>query len=119
MAGIQIFGSKKCAQSRKAQRFLRERGIPFQWIDLTQRSFFAGELDNILRVLGSVDVLLDPDKKEYCMIRYLTEQGQREKLLEDPSYCRTPILRCGNRVAVGYDPVFLQALVVQSREENL
>ena len=53
------------------------------------------------------------------MIRYLTEQGQREKLLEDPSYCRTPILRCGNRVAVGYDPVFLQALVVQSREENL
>ena len=108
MAGIQIFGSKKCAQSRKAQRFLRE-----------QRSFSAGELDNILRVLGSVDVLLDPDKKEYCMIRYLTEQGQREKLLEDPSYCRTPILRCGNRVAVGYDPVFLQALVVQSREENL
>jgi glutaredoxin len=41
---IQIFGTSKCQDTRKAQRFFKERGIPFQYVDLAVKGLSKGEL---------------------------------------------------------------------------
>lgn len=116
MAGIQIFGTKKCRDSRRAQRFFKERGIPFQWLELTERPLSRGELESILRAAGPLEALLDEKNKNYCMIRYLTSAGQTEKLLEDSTYLKTPIVRCGAAAAVGVNEAFWRELAGRAKQ---
>lgn len=99
---IQIFGKSKCFDSKKALRFFKERGIPVHYVDLAQRPMSKGELTKVIAALGGgVDSVIDAGGKNYAMIRYYTEQGKLEKLLDDPSYLKTPIVRCGPRATVG------------------
>ena len=116
MAGIQIFGTKKCQNSRRAQRFFKERGIAFQWIDLAERPLSRGELESILRAAGPLETLLDPKNKNYCMIRYLTTAGQTEKILEDSTYLTTPIVRCGSAAALGVNEAFWRELAARAKQ---
>ena len=101
---IQIFGTNKCQETRKAQRFFKERGIPFQMIDLREKGFSRGELNSVLASVGGLDVLLDQKNKSFCDVRYLLPDAVFEKVLENPSYLRTPVVRNRNRATVGYEP---------------
>lgn len=101
MSQIQIFGRAKCKVTRKAERFFKERGIPYQFVDLEKKGLSKGELDRVAAVCGGVDALIDRDGKDAAMILYLTPASRYEKLLDEPRYLKTPIVRCGARAAVG------------------
>lgn len=101
---IQIFGTRKCPDTRKAERFFRERGIKIQFIDLREKGISPGELRNITRSIP-LDQLIDVDGKEYerLNLKYIRHNIEVE-LLDHPLLFRTPIVRLGNEAAVGYDP---------------
>ena len=81
---IQIFGKSKCFDSKKALRFFKERGIPVHYVDLAQRPMSKGELTKVIAALGGgADSVIDAGGKNYAMIRYYTEQGKLEKLLDE------------------------------------
>ncbi len=101
---IQIFGTGKCFDTKKAQRFFKERGIRFQMIDLREKGFSRGELRAVLTAVGGLDALVDKENKNYCDIKYLLPDAIEEKLLLDPSYIRTPVVRNGKQATVGYCP---------------
>jgi arsenate reductase-like glutaredoxin family protein len=101
---IQIFGTLKCQETRKAQRYFKERGIPFQFMNLTERGPSKGEMNSIKAVVG-MDNLVDRDGKEYARLnlQYLTHNIE-EELLNHPLLFRTPIVRNGSKATVGYAP---------------
>ena len=81
---IQIFGTSKCFDTKKAQRYFKERGIKFQMIDLAQKGMSKGELDSVLKAVGGLDNLLDQKSKSYASLAYLAyDEDKKEKLLED------------------------------------
>ena len=101
---IQVFGTLKCQETRKAQRYFKERRIPFQFINLTERGLSKGELNSVKAVIG-VDNLIDREGKEYARrnLKYLAHNVE-EELLSDPLLFKTPIVRNGNKATIGYKP---------------
>lgn len=101
---IQIFGLKKCQDTRKAERYFKERGIPYQFIDLTVRGLSKGELDKVGAVVG-LDNLIDKNGKEYAKrnLKYIVHDPAG-MLLAHPLLLKTPIVRNGARATVGYCP---------------
>jgi arsenate reductase-like glutaredoxin family protein len=105
---IQIFGTKKCKDTRAAQRWFKERSIAFQAIDLASKAMSAGELRSVARVAGGIDALIDRDGRRYVDkgLKYAAPTGDRiERLLiDDPLLLRTPIVRDGKRATIGFQP---------------
>lgn len=101
---IQIFGTKKCFDTKKAQRFFKERGIKFQFIDLAQKSMSRGEFNSVCGAVGGIDKVINTDSEDYVSVKYLLPEAQIEKILEMPQLFRTPIVRDGKRAAVGNCP---------------
>lgn len=101
---IQIFGTKKCNDTKKAQRFFKERGIKIHFRDLTEKGLSLGELNNITRKIN-IDDLLDTESKQYKKrgLEFMVFNTE-EELLEDPLLIKTPIVRHGNEATVGYQP---------------
>lgn len=101
---IQIFGTKKCNNTKKAQRFFKERNIKFHFRDLTEKGLSNGELQNISRVI-SLDDLLDKESKQYKKrgLQYMVYDIE-EEILEDPLLLKTPIVRNGKDATIGYQP---------------
>jgi Spx/MgsR family transcriptional regulator len=102
--GIQIFGTPKCQETRKAQRYFKDRNIPFQFINLAEKGLSKGELNNIKAVIG-IENLIDKEGKEYSRLnlKYLTHNVE-EELLNHPLLLHTPIVRNNRRITVGYTP---------------
>ena len=104
---IQIFGSKKSNDSKKAERWFKERRIPYQMIDMKEKGMSRGELTSVLQAVGGLYALLDPntkDKDTLVLLNYLTEDAKLEKVLENPQLLRTPVVRNGRKATVGYAP---------------
>lgn len=104
---IQIFGKTKCFDTKKAERYFKERNIKYQFVDLVKFGMSNGEYNNIKRAVGSLDELIDESSKEYekCFVKYLaSDEAKEEKLLENQGMFRTPIVRNGRNVTVGYKP---------------
>lgn len=104
---IQIFGKAKSFDTKKAERYFKERGIKFQAIDLSSKGMSKGELDSVLRAVGDVEKLIDPKAKGSAadLIKYLgTVEEKKEKLLEEPTLLAAPIVRNGKQATVGYCP---------------
>lgn len=102
---IQIFGKTKCFDTKKAQRYFKERGIKFQMIDLTQKEMSKGELDSVLRAIGGLEHLIDEKSKNYSSLAYLAyEEDKYAKVLEDASLIKTPVVRNGKFATIGYQP---------------
>jgi Spx/MgsR family transcriptional regulator len=101
---IQIFGTKKCQDTKKAERFFKERNIQFHFRDLTEKGISQGELDNIKRVFETEE-LIDKEGKQYRKrnLEYITHNVEQE-LLEDALLFKTPIVRNGKEVTIGYSP---------------
>lgn len=102
---IQIFGSSKCFDTKKAERWFKERRIKYQYIDLLGKGMSPGEYRSIRQKL-SLEELVNNKSKAYedLYVAYLTPQAAEEKLLENPRLFRTPIVRNGKQVTVGYCP---------------
>ncbi len=104
---IQIFGTKKSADTRKAERWFKERGIRFQYVDMREKGLSRGEFDAVLRAVGSLDALLDEDCRDrelYALVKYLGEPDRTDKAFENQEVLRLPIVRSGKQATVGYAP---------------
>jgi arsenate reductase (glutaredoxin) len=106
---VQIFGTKKCQDTRKAERWFKERSIKVHAIDLAQKAMSPGELRSVAKSIpGGTLALIDRDGKRYVDkgLKYAAPTGPRiEKiLLEDPLLLRTPIVRNGPEATLGYQP---------------
>jgi arsenate reductase len=104
---IQIFGKAKCFDTKKAERWFKERRIPFQSVDLLRWGFSGGEFDSVLRAVGGVDKLIDWDKKcpDTDLLRYLAdERAKEDKVFDNPALLKTPVVRNGRQATVGYCP---------------
>ncbi|MDD3164297.1 MAG: ArsC family transcriptional regulator [Oscillospiraceae bacterium] len=104
---IQIFGKSKCFDTKKAERYFKERRIKVQQIDLLRYGMSGGEFDSVLRAVGGIDNLIDWDgsSPEVELLRHLAVQRQKEdKVYEQPKLMKTPIVRNGKLATVGYRP---------------
>lgn len=104
---IQIFGTKKSFDTKKAQRYFRERRIKVQFIDLKEKEMSKGELQSVMRAVGGIDAAIDPNAKDQdtvALITYLAESQKFDKLLENQQILREPIVRNGQKATVGYCP---------------
>ena len=104
---IQIFGTKKCFDTKKAERYFKERGIKFQFIDLKEKGMSKGEFTSVKQAVGGLDKLLDEnnkDKNTLTLLKYLSDTDKEEKLLENQQLLKTPIVRNGKQATVGYQP---------------
>lgn len=101
---IQIFGTKKCQDTRKAERYFKERRIKFQFVDLTIRGLSKGELNSVKSVIGLAN-LIDKDSKAYQQknLAYIIHDIE-EQLLSNPMLFKTPIVRNGRKATLGYQP---------------
>lgn len=101
---IQIFGTKKCQDTRKVERFFKERAVAYQFVDLTVRGFSKGELDRVKAAVG-LENLIDKAGREYARLnlKYLVHDSE-EMLLAHPLLLKTPVVRNGPRATVGYCP---------------
>lgn len=103
---IQIFGKGKCFETKKAERWFKERKIKYQLIDLPKFGMSKGEYTSVKAAVGGVQQLVDEQCKEYetLFVKYLRAQDVEEKLLEHPVLLRTPIVRNGKQATIGYCP---------------
>ncbi len=104
---IQIFGTKKSFDTKKAERYFKERRIKYQYVDLKEKGLSKGELASVSQAVGGLDALIDPDCKDQqltALIRHLAADQCMEKVLENQQVLRTPIVRNGRQATVGYQP---------------
>ena len=109
---IQIFGTKKSSDTRKAERWFKERRIKAQFIDLMDKGIARGELRSVAAACGGLDALIDPASRDADALAFVTHiaPAQREDaLLERPQLLRQPIVRNGKKAAVGYRPEVYEA----------
>lgn len=104
---IQIFGTKKSFDTKKAQRYFKERRVKFQFIDLKEKGMSKGELESVARAVGGVDAVIDPKAKDadmVALVQYLAADQKFEKVLDNQQILREPIVRNGRQATVGYEP---------------
>ena len=104
---IQIFGTKKSSDTRKAERFFKERGIKFQSVDLKEKGLSKGEFRSVMQSVGGIDRMIDPeckDKDLLALIRYIAAEDKEQKVFENQAVLRMPVVRNGREATVGYCP---------------
>ncbi len=102
---IQIYGKAKCFDTKKAERYFKERGVKFQSIDVAKFGMSKGEFYNIKQAVGGLEKLVGTDSKDKdltSLMKYLSPEDQEAKLLENPKLIKTPIVRNGKKATVGY-----------------
>ena len=104
---IQIFGTKKCNDTKKAQRYCKERGIQFQFVDLTEKGLRKGEFRSVCQAVGGMDAMIDEnskDKDTVALLKYIAAEEKEEKILANYQVMKTPIVRNGKQATLGYAP---------------
>ena len=104
---IQIFGKNKCFETKKAERYFKERRIKYQYVDLIRYGLSGKEFDAVLRGVGGVDNLVnwEHSDQDITLMKYTEDKTAKEdKVFDRPELMRTPIVRNGKFVTVGYCP---------------
>ena len=104
---IQIFGSKKDFDTKKADRYFKERGIKTQFIDMKKKGMSKGEFNSVCQAVGGYQKLIDQnckDKDLLALITYIAEEDKVEKILDNQKIIKIPIVRNGKQVTVGFQP---------------
>lgn len=104
---IQIFGTSKSFDTKKAERWFKERRIPYQFIDMKRYGLSGREFDAVLHAVGGVDKLVDWECKhpDLELLRYLgSETSKEDKVYENQTLIRLPVVRNGKKATVGYAP---------------
>ena len=101
---IQIFGKNKCFDTKKAQRYFKERRVKFQYVDVIKYGMSRGELSSVKNAVG-LEAMIDKDDQDYPLVQYLaSDEAKLDKLYEEPFLIKTPIVRNGKQATVGYCP---------------
>lgn len=104
---IQIFGTRKSFDTKKAERYFKERSIKYQFIDLLDKGLSKGEFNSVCQALGGYEPLIDEnckDKDLLALIKYISPEDKPAKILENQKVLKTPIVRNGKQATVGYQP---------------
>ena len=110
---IQIFGKSKCFDTKKAERYFKERRVKYQYIDLLRYGMSGKEFDSVLRAVGGIDNLIDWEGKsqEITLMKYMDDpRAKEDKVFDDPALMKTPIVRNGKLATVVYLPEFWSKL---------
>lgn len=103
---IQIFGVNKCFDTKKAERYFKERKIKYQLIDLSLKGLSKRELQSVASAVG-LNNLFDNECKDYERLniqKLFNASVKEELLLNNPTLYKTPIVRNGKDATVGYMP---------------
>lgn len=103
---IQIFGTKKCFDTKKAERFFKERKIKYQLIDMKEKGISKGELNSVKSAVG-INELINLKSKNYKksnLGNVRSAEVKEEILLKDQTLINTPIVRNSKKATVGYKP---------------
>ena len=101
---IQIFGKNKCFDTKKAERYFKERRIKYQFVDLGKYGMSRRELESVRNAVG-LDAMIDETDPDAPLVRYLAGNDARlEKLFDCPWLIKTPVVRNGKQATVGYCP---------------
>ena len=104
---IQIFGKSKSFDTKKAERWFKERRIKFQSIDLVRYGMSGKEFDSVLQAVGGIDELIDWDSKspEVTLMKYMEDKRAKEdKVFDQPELMKAPVVRNGKEATVGFRP---------------
>ena len=101
---IQIFGKSKCFDTKKAERYFKERRINFQYIDILDKGLSKGEFNSVAQALGGFEKMIDTISKNYYMIEHYGMEQKADKLMDMPNLYKTPIVRNGKQATIGYQP---------------
>ncbi len=104
---IQIFGTKKCFDTKKSERYFKERGIKYQLIDMKEKGMSKGEFNSIKQSVGGLDNLIDEkckDKDLLALIKYLSDADKEDKIFENQQVIKTPVVRNGKIATIGFVP---------------
>lgn len=101
---IQIFGKSKCFDTKKAERYFKERRIKYQYIDLVRYGMSQGELNSVIAAVG-IDNIVDPKDQDYELYMHLAlKEDKINRLFEIPEMIKSPVVRNGKQATVGYCP---------------
>ena len=104
---IQIFGTNKCFDTKKAMRYFKERNIKYQFVDMKEKGLSKGEYNSVKQAVGGLDKMVNAnckDKDLLALIKYIADEDKDEKVLENQKVLLTPIVRNGRQATVGYKP---------------
>ena len=104
---IQIFGTKKNFDSKKAERYFKERGMKYQFIDMKEKGMSKGEFTSVAQANGGLENMINwdgKDKDTLALIKYIADEDKLEKVLENPTVIKTPVVRNGKQSTLGYQP---------------
>lgn len=104
---IQIFGTRKCFDTKKAERYFKERCVKYQFIDLKEKSMSKGEFTSVKQALGGLSHMIDAnckDKDLLALITYISDDDKEEKVFENQKVIKTPIVRNGKQATAGFRP---------------
>ena len=104
---IQIFGTKKCNDTKKAERFFKERGIKYQFIDMKEKDMSKGEFTSVAQANGGLENMINwegIDQDILALIKYIADEDKLEKVLENPQVIKIPVVRNGKQSTLGYQP---------------
>lgn len=108
---IQVFGIKKCFDTKKAERYFKERKINYQFVDLTMFGLSKGEFQSVKAAVGLTNLVNNKSKdfKRLNMDHIISSSGKEEMLFNNPSLYKTPIVRNGKQATVGYEPTIWES----------
>lgn len=104
---IQIFGKSKCFDTKKAERYFKERKIKYQMIDMKEKGMSKGEFQKIKSAVGGFENMIDEKAKDtdtLILIKYLADSEKEQKLFENQQLIKTPVVRNGAKATIGYAP---------------
>ena len=104
---IQIFGTKKCNDTKKAERYFKEHGIKYQFVDMKEKGMSKGEFTSVAEKNGGVDNMLNPDAKDkdaLALIKNIADEDKLATILSNQQVIKTPIVRNGRQSTLGYQP---------------
>ena len=102
---IQIFGTKKCNDTKKAERFFKERGIKYQFIDMKEKGMSKGEFNSVAQTNGGLDNMVNWDGKDkdlLSLIKYIVDDDRLVIIFENSQVIKTPVVRNSKQSTLGY-----------------
>ena len=105
---IQIYGTKKSADTRKAERYFKERRIRYQFIDLKEKEMSRGEFQSVRQAVGGLEAMIDPackDEDLRALLPYLGPESKLRTVMENQDrLLKLPVVRNGRQATCGYQP---------------
>ncbi|MDF2537182.1 MAG: ArsC family transcriptional regulator [Herbinix sp.] len=104
---IQIYGKSKCFDTKKAERYFKERSVKFQSIDVVKYGMSKGEFQSVKSAVGGINQLINASataSELTTLMKYLSPEDRETKLFENPQLLKTPIVRNGKKATVGFQP---------------